>query len=1552
MGGRGKRHAAAAFTALTLAILAAHAGSAVAMRAVAAPCTGPSAPGSVSATAGANRATVSWTAANGNGSSITGYIVRAATGPNAGESVSTNGSGTHAVLGSLGGGKAATFSVAAVSTCATGPGAATKAVTPTGAATTFVTAVHADGPVAEYRLGDQSGTIMTDSSGKAADGTYSGQETLAQPGALPNDPDTSTALPNCCSGIGSATATLPFFNGARTVEAWVNTTYSGSVPEVIASYGANGNNEGFTISILANSINVDPGGDYHAIPTPRPLNDGQWHLIDVTSNGTTASAYLDGQLVGTATFHTAMDTLAGPLTAAASSIGGNYTVWRGGLEEVSVFPAALSATRVAAHFAVSGYSRPTASHVVSVGSGGPNTVQVSWGHATASNTPVLGYLVSVTSGPNKGETTAVSADATAAALGGLEPATQNFQVVAVDAYGDGPAVATGTFAVTGSSTPYAGTVLADHPAAFYRLDDTTASILADSSGNGTNGSYVASNVTQGIVGAIPGDPGTAVSDQALKTGYATANTSLPLYNSARSVEFWLQTTTSESETILSWGQNAQDEAFAVEEVSATELAVDGGSDQHVFPTPYPLDDGAWHMVTVTYDGDTITVYLDGRAIGTSHFAASLDTLPASPLLYVGSLFNTGAAGLYDTNLDDLSIYPSALTAARVAAHFTASGYSRPSSPGSPKATAGANRATVSWTAPAAGNAPITAYLVTALKGTSRVNSVTVPASANSAVVGGLQGGTSCTFTVQAINSYGYGAAATTSAVSPTGKSATYDSTVLSDSPSAFYRLGDTTTVSMADSSGHGGNGYYVASNVTQGVAGAIPGDPSTALGDQGRGSGYGVANASLPTTNSARSVEFWLQSTTGENGTFLSWGQNGMDNAFAVEEVSATELAVDGSGDQRVFLTPYPLNDGVWHMVTVTYDGTTITVYLDGRAIGDAGFRHPLETLSGGPLFIGSFFGSNALTNTNLDDMSIYPSALTAAQVAGQFATTGYTAATPGSPKATAGANQATVSWTAPAAGPAPIEGYLVTALKGTVKVNSVSVAASATKAVIGGLQGGASYKFTVQAINSYGYGAAATTAAVSPTGKTATYDSTVLSDSPSVFYRFGDTATVSMADSSGHGANGYYVASNVTQGVAGAIPGDPSTAVGDRQKGSGYGTAHPALPLYNSARSVDFWMQSTTSEYAGFLSWGQASGDEGFAVDEYLPTELVVDAAGDTQFFPTPYLLDDGAWHMVTVTYDGSTLTVYLDGHAIGTGRFQHQLDTLPGPLSIGNSFGNGGLINTNLDDVSIYPTALSAAQVAAQFATTGYTAAAPVSPKATAGANRATVSWTAPAAGPAPIEGYRVTAVKGSSDVNSVAVPASTTTAVVGGLQGGTSYKFKVQAINSHGYGTAATTAAVTPTGATTTYASTVLADGPAVYYRLGDTTTGPGSMTDSSGHGDDGYYNAGKVTLGVTGAISGDPDTAVAGEGIFVGVADAANLPLYNQPRTVEAWIKPGNSNQQYLTGWGVEGAGEGFHVAADPSHVYVQGGQDALTFPTSTNLDDGGWHFIAATSPEPR
>ena len=153
-------------------LVGAAAASAVASTARPLSCAVPSAPTSQQAVAGTNQATITWTAADGNGSTLTGNVVRALSGPNAGESIATEGSAAQLTMGGLAGGSPVTFSVVAESACGTGPTATTTAVTPTGTATTYVTTVLAKHPSAYYRLSDPSGTIMADSSGNAADGQY------------------------------------------------------------------------------------------------------------------------------------------------------------------------------------------------------------------------------------------------------------------------------------------------------------------------------------------------------------------------------------------------------------------------------------------------------------------------------------------------------------------------------------------------------------------------------------------------------------------------------------------------------------------------------------------------------------------------------------------------------------------------------------------------------------------------------------------------------------------------------------------------------------------------------------------------------------------------------------------------------------------------------------------------------------------------------------------------------------------------------------------------------------------------------------------------------------------------------------------------------------------------------------------------------------------------------------------------------------------------------------------------------------------------------------
>jgi hypothetical protein len=197
----------------------------------------------------------------------------------------------------------------AETSCGAGPAGTSGSATPAGSATTYVSTVQASSPAAFYRLAEPAATtVMADSSGNAADGAYSGQGTLGEPAPLLTDPATSANYTTCCSGIGTGNSALPQYNASRTVEAWFNTT-SGTTNMALAGYGPTTTNEAFIVSLSTHSINVDTYNDYLSFPTPRGVNDGNWHMAAVTYNGTNVVVYLDGQQIGSSPFAGTVNTL-------------------------------------------------------------------------------------------------------------------------------------------------------------------------------------------------------------------------------------------------------------------------------------------------------------------------------------------------------------------------------------------------------------------------------------------------------------------------------------------------------------------------------------------------------------------------------------------------------------------------------------------------------------------------------------------------------------------------------------------------------------------------------------------------------------------------------------------------------------------------------------------------------------------------------------------------------------------------------------------------------------------------------------------------------------------------------------------------------------------------------------------------------------------------------------------------------------------------------------------------------------------------------------------
>jgi RHS repeat-associated protein len=171
------------------------------------------------------------------------------------------------------------------------------------------------------------------------------------------------------------------------------------------------------------------------------------------------------------------------------------------------------------------------------------------------------------------------------------------------------------------------------------------------------------------------------------------------------------------------------------------------------------------------------------------------------------------------------------------------------------------------------------------------------------------------------------------------------------------------------------------------------------------------------------------------------------------------------------------VENGTWHMVDITFDGSNLTMYVDGQALPSQSIGS-LSTTAGTHVATANFNGS-------LDELSAYSHVLTATDVSNHWSAAG--AGVPAAPTnvtALAGVGSAVVSWTPPTLRGAPITSYTITPL--TTGGNSLapfSVTGSTTSANIPYLPSGASVFFTVAAVNKYGTGPAASSAAVSIQG-------------------------------------------------------------------------------------------------------------------------------------------------------------------------------------------------------------------------------------------------------------------------------------------------------------------------------------------------------------------------------------------------------------------------------------------------------------------------------------
>jgi hypothetical protein len=221
----------------------------------------------------------------------------------------------------------------------------------------YAAEVNADSPSGYWRLGESSGTSAADQTG-ANPGTYDSGVTLGVLGALTGDANTAARFDGRDDRVNMgdpANGSLDFGTGDFTVEAWVKTTVNGE--QAIVSKRAATTGTPFWQLTVTNDpghdgeirVNVLAGGTLEVYGPARRVDDGAWHHVAVVFDRDTGlTIHVDGLSVFRPGAASGDVGNAGPFLVGKST---GYNYFKGDLDEVAVYRAALSAARIQAHYA-------------------------------------------------------------------------------------------------------------------------------------------------------------------------------------------------------------------------------------------------------------------------------------------------------------------------------------------------------------------------------------------------------------------------------------------------------------------------------------------------------------------------------------------------------------------------------------------------------------------------------------------------------------------------------------------------------------------------------------------------------------------------------------------------------------------------------------------------------------------------------------------------------------------------------------------------------------------------------------------------------------------------------------------------------------------------------------------------------------------------------------------------------------------------------------------------------------------------------------------------
>ncbi|CAN5498558.1 hypothetical protein BH10PLA1_BH10PLA1_01850 [soil metagenome] len=765
---------------------------------------------------------------------------------------------------------------------------------------------------------------------------------------------------------------------------------------------------------------------------------------------------------------------------------------------------------------------------------------------------------------------------------------------------------------------------------------------------------------------------------------------------------------------------------------------------------------AWHLITGAYDGATMVLYIDGVAVTSAAHTGPI-AVTADPLVIGMKNLGTTGSDHWKGLLDDVRVYNRGLSEAEVQALFsggtvtpqltsiqitpTSAGLSNgqtktftataldqngvamttqptfvwsllSNSVGSINASTGVYTAPASGTGSATVQATVTgsgivsntaAVTVTATQQLTSIqitptspqlnNGATQAFSATALDQNGVAMTTQPTFTWSLLNA-ALGTINTTTGVYTAPASGTGSAQVQATTGNVTSNTATVTVTavqadagliarylfdgSATDSAGSN-NGTLVNSPTF------VTGHVGQALSLNGSTQAVTVANAAALNPTSAITLSSWINATDWKgNRRILQKGN--IDSQYRLlAENGVLKFDLKGVGTITAALP----TTGAWHLVTGTYDGAAMVLYVDGVAVASAAKSGVIATTAD-PLAIGMKAGSTVAGNFFkglLDDTRIYSRALSAAEVQTLFS--GVVVPQQLTSIAIAPTTASVVNGTT--------KSFIATALDQFDK-------AMATQPTFVWSLGSGSIGTIDSATGMYtapasGTGSATVQATVTGSGiasNSAAVTVIAPSQNPGLVaqYTFDGTATDSTGTNSGTLVSSpTYVAGHTGQALS---------LNGTTQ----YVTVADSASLNpTTAITLSAWVNATSwNGNRRILQKGNKDNQYRLLAENGVLKFDLKGVGTITAALPSVSATHAAsAWHLVTATYDGATMNLYVDGVVVASGAFTGVIATTTDPLTIGTK--NAGTTTSNyfngyIDDVRIYNRALSATEIGTLYA------------------------------------------------------------------------------------------------------------------------------------------------------------------------------------------------------------------------------------------------------------